>query len=1154
MYKYLLSIITFLALTVSPQYAVSQDNAPIQQYSYGQATTGRYAENSVLNTGSWVKIQIQESGLYKLTYEQLQEMGIANPANVRIYGYGGAMLPELFTSTYIDDLPLVSIHMEKGQDGVFSAGDFIIFYAQGIVKWTYDTSLKYTKHTINTYSNYGYYFVTSDLGASPTISYKTTLTSTTTDTITTYNGLYLHEIERINLINSGKTFFNEEFNSKTPTHSFQVSIPDIVPNQQAILQVHAAHKNSETCTVDMKINNSSIGTMSINGISNNLVACDQFKAQPFTLNSGNINVSLTFSLTKKEGYLDYFALETERYLTKTASEYITFRQTKYLSEVGNYTYLISNTDANTVVWDVTSLTNIQAVTTKYQNGSTTFVDRVSSQREYVAFNPSTDVFLTPTVVGPVANQNLHASSQIDMAIISNTDFLSEANRLAQAHAETDGLNVIVVDAEAVYNEFSSGTPDATAYRRFMKMFYDRATSADLAPKYLLLFGDGSFDNRRILSSTIDPDTYRLLTYQTDNSYSEVSSITTDDYFAFLDDNEVKWIQVAIMDIAVGRFPCSTAAHAKAVVDKTIKYMQNDDPGAWKNQGIYLADDGDNNDHITGADTVCNLTQHLYPSFLTRKLFFDSYIQETTASGSKYPILNKEFYDYINNGVLTINYMGHGGYNGIADERPFSIGDVDNMYNTRLPFWFTATCNFGRFDDRAKSIGEKLMTHADGGAIALATTTRTVIARQNNLINLEFAKTMLAPDTDGKINTLGRALMKAKNERAKASDINRLSYALIGDPAIRLNYPSTHKVTIDTINGRDITADIDTIRALGTVIMKGFVSDLQSTDDAVDASFNGMVEIKVFDKLQSFTTLCNDVGAKPFTYTYRSTPIFDGKVAVTNGRFEIQFIVPKDIRYNFGTGKIIMYAYDPTQGFDGNGTCSNIAVGGEADNIIWENEGPEIKLYLNSETFTDGSKVNENPLFVAHVSDQSGINTIGTGFGHDILLKLDNDPRQEYILNSYYQSSVGSFSDGYIYYQLKDLTPGKHSLYFRVWDMQNNSSSAELQFEVVKGLAPTVNNLYVIPNPVQDVADIIIENDRPNQPSEVYAYIYNIAGQLVWTNNGNFVASSDSRITMQWNVDDSSMNLTNGLYLLKVATIDTNGNKEQKSTKILLQRQ
>lgn len=1154
--KYIL-IVVICIISLNGIYGQNEPTAGLSR-GFGSATTGRYAEKSVLGTGDWYKIRISQSGLHKINYEQLISMGVSSPENIRVYGYGGAQLPENFQKKYIDDLPQTPIYMEKGTDNVFGPGDFIIFYAQGPVSWEFDVTTQSLTHTKNTYSDYGYYFLTSSFGPATPITTQTPSVPTSSEIIDYYNHFYLHEIDRINIINSGKKFYNEEFNLSKMSHTFTVNLPNIQQNKECQFIINAAHKGvragNDYEQINVYINSQPIGYLKLGKLNDDNKFQINSTSLSFNSTTPNINIKLTYTNDKSTAYLDYFIIKSHRALVKESNSALTFNFLDKMTEVGSFTYQISNSTNQLIVWDITNLNTIRKMLTKYDNGKTTFVDKANSFRKYIAFDPKTDNFPTPDFVGKISNQNLHGSSQVDMIIISDNEFIKEAQRLAQAHYDTDNMTVIVTDAETVYNEFSSGTPDATAYRRFAKMFYDRATSEELTPKFLLLFGDGSFDNRKLLKVNTDKNVYRLLTYQSDNSSSDVSSYTSDDYFAFLDDNEGVAPSLCNMDIAVGRIPAYDIKQAKTVVDKTIQYIQNDIWGAWKNQGIFLADDGDNNIHIEGADSSCNIAQRNYPDFLTRKLFFDAYKQESSASGESYPVLKKEFLDYINSGILFINYMGHGGYTGWADELMLTPSDIDNMHNQRLPLWVAATCNFSRFDHFLESASEKLLTKANGGAIGVISAARTVIANQNNLINFELNKELLSSDKNsGYLHTIGQSLMKAKNKRAQYNDVNRMSYLLLGDPAVRLNYPTSHKVVVDSINGKSIKTDMDTLGALSPVVIKGYVMDVSQPDSMADQTFNGFVEVKIFDKQQTLKTLANDAGSRPHTYVYRTSPIYSGKANVENGVFTISFVVPKDIKYNFGTGKIVLYAADPTQGFDGNGHCENLIIGGENKNIIWETDGPDLSLYLNTPTFKNGDKVNENPMFVAHVADQSGINITGSGFGHDIILKLDNDPQQEYILNNYYETAYGSYTEGYVNYQLTNLAEGKHTLYFRIWDMQNNSSTATLNFEVVKGLPVNVQNISVYPNPATDFANIVIENDRPNQPADVQIYIYDYTGKKVWQNDGYYVTDNRNRISVQWDLNDSNINIVEGLYLVKAVVTDTNGEKDKKSTKILVQR-
>ena len=1123
------------------------------------AQSSRYAESSVLSSGDWYKIQVDQTGIYKLTYEQLVDMGVKNPANVSVFGYGGAQLPESFLEPYIDDLPQLAIHMEKGSDGVFGKGDYILFYAQGPIKWKYDKSTKCFEHEVNTYSFYGYYFVTSDFPTQKLIQTSKSLEPTKNEIITSFTDYYLYEKDEVNLLNSGRVFLCDQFNQSQLSRTYSINVPNIL-KESASIRVVAAHTSFSSAYMEITVDNVVLANSKLGARpSNDFVATKTTIKKDFIPSKADeIKLKLTYSNPTSTAYLDFFTINYKRKLQKSKTEYLLFRNIDNVGVMGNFTFKLSNTNANVQIWDLTDKENIARIPTDISGTDISFVDSKSKLKEYVALDVKSDKFLQPKFISKIANQNLHSLGQADMIIIAHSDFVDAAKRLADIHLEYDGLSTHIVTPDIIYNEFSSGTPDATAYRRFVKMFYDRAKEVGNAPKYLLLFGDGSFDNRQILKANTDKDIYRLLTYQATESFEDTRSYTTDDYFGFLDDADGAYILINSLDISVGRIPAHTKEQAEGVVNKLIKYIKNEDFGTWKNRAIFLADDGDKNIHVEATDSVCRVFERLNPDILTRKLYLDSYIQEVTAVGEFYPILKKEFFDYINNGVLFVNYMGHSGYNNWTNEQILTVADIETMYNQRLPLFITASCSFSRFDDFKFSGGEAMMLNDRGGALALISSTRTVYAQPNMLLNIEIIKNLLDINKkSGRTNTIGDVYKLAKNKRAQSSDSNRLAFILLGDPAIRLVVAETHIAKIDSINGNDVTLDVDTVGALSKVILKGSICSIENTS-VIDNTFNGFVNITIFDKEETIETLCNDVissdtinNQTPFTYTYRTNPLFVGNTEVKNGKFTVEFIVPKDIRYNYGASQIIMYAVDEIQGIEANGYSFQMIIGGEAKDAILENNGPELKVYLNTPYFKNGDKVDENPVFIAELEDISGINTIGFGIGHDIILRLDNDSKQEYILNNYYESLLGSYTNGTINYQLFDLPEGKHKLFFRAWDLQNNSSSTELEFEVVKDLKPKLNDVYVYPNPVVDVANIVIEHDRPLTPFNLQLYVYNLSGLLIAQENVNVVTDASNKITVNWDVSTS---ISEGLYFVKVVIVDDNGKKSTKTAKIFVRKQ
>ena len=1114
-----------------------------------------YAPNSVLASGKWYKISVGETGVCKITYDELRSYGISNPANVRVFGYGGNQLPEHFSVDFFDDLPEVAVYKFLGDDNKFGPGDYILFYALGPVSWSVNISQKSFSHTYNTYSFTGNYFITCDMNGEAKQIVRAENATTSGVAADKYVDKFLHETEQYNICNSGRKFLGEMFNQSQLSRVITINPTDIVAEDTAFIRFRYAHVASSSANMSVTINNTKVGDLPINALPviNYIHGVDAEGIFPFIPNSGNrFNVNFQYSNPSSTAYLDYYELIYHRYLVKRSGTPLYFNNLLYLNGGDVCDFHISSTDNNLIVWEVTRNTYLKELKCSAAGNIVVASDSLDCYREYVAVNPTNDNFISAKFVGAVDNQDLHSLMQADLVIITPEEFVAPARRLAQAHEYYDALTVAVVTDDEVYNEFSSGTKDATAYRRLMKMLYDKANDEAARPKYLLLFGDGSFDNREILKNNTSVDIYKLLTYQSESSFSDVDSYTTDDYFALLKDGSGADVVADKMDIAVGRIPVYDLDQAESVVDKIVRYIADEDLDDWKNIAIYLADDGDFNEHIRSADTVCNYTQKLYPELLARKLYFDSYKQEVTSTGEFYPSLRKEFLDYVQSGVLMVNYNGHGGIYGWANEQVLTTDDIDNFYNTRLPLWVTATCDFSRFDNFLVSAGEKLLTNPKGGAMGLVSTTRTVLSAQNTALNLALVKSLLKIDYSSlRPISVGDALRLAKNSLANNYDSNRLSFILLGDPAVSLNYPSARKVEIDSVNGIP-AAVIDTVGALDIVRLSGKITD--SATGNIDNNFNGFVKITFFDKEELITTLSNDgESASPaFTYKYRSNPIYSGKVAVTNGTFNAEFIIPMDIRYNFGKGRIVLYAADSLQVVDANGTFENIVVGGENKNAHLENDGPSIKLYLNTPFFNDGDKVNSSPLFIAEVTDESGINTIGSGIGHDIIVRLDDDPQSEVVLNRYYQSDLNSYTSGTVFYQFNDLNVGKHKLFFRVWDMQNNPSSAEISFIVDEKNKIKSYEAFAYPNPASDVANFVISHNRPNQPVDVHVYIYNVTGEMLWSSSAEVVSDNSCNIVYHFSVNDA--NLYDGIYLVKILLIDSNGDKTFKSLKLFVRKQ
>lgn len=1099
-----------------------------------------YAENSVLASGKFVKVKVKESGIYKLTYEALSSMGV-NPVNVRVFGYGGALLHQNISTKRHDDLPEVAVWMEKGADGVFNAGDYILFYGQGVVKWNYDNQKKSFVHTLNHYSSEGYYFITSDVGEGRRIETVriTPPTGATVLDVTEFSDYQHHELEKLNLGKTGKVFYGEEFNMSPLSYNFNFNFPNIV-NAPVKAFVDLAVTAGTTSSFSLKLNDGQAATIPVSSKSQETYTLGYGVSETLSFANSNstLNFLLSFSKTAsyQKAYLNYLEVNVRRKLIMTGNVMFFRNVDNYLKY--NYNrYQIESAGANVQIWDITDPVNAQQIETTRNGNLLEFIDSNASVKEYVAIDPSAKAAFTlePISVGVVANQNLHALTPADFTIITHPMFLPQAEKLAQAHRDVDGMSVNVMTTEQVYNEYSSGTPDATAYRLAMKMWYDR--TAKQQPKYLLLFGRGSYDNRGIINNSGDN---LVITYQADNSLDQVKSYVTDDYFGLLDNGEGVYVAEDLLDVGVGRFPVSTTKQAEDVVNKTIAYMKNDVRGNWKNQLGFVADDGDAALHMRDMDNqVVKVMQTQFPGYQYNKIYLDSYKKEITANGESYPLARTKLNSLVHSGLFMLNFMGHAGEFGWTKEGVLTTNDVRNMYNTKLPFWVTATCDFVLFDVKTVSAGEHVLLNPTGGGIGLFSAARVVYAAENARLNNKFVQYLFRKNGNNEYPRMGDVVRLSKND--VGSGMNKLSYMLFGNPALRMNYPTNYKVITEKINNKVVSGG-EVLKALSVNEISGYITD-ENGQPITD--FNGMVEVSIADKVQRITTLNNQNGGA-ITYDDRPNMLYSGKTNVVNGRFAFTMMVPRDIRYNYGSGRINYYASEDENGREAQGYYENFTVGGSETITTEDTTGPNVEMYLNSPGFVSGGKVNETPVFVAKLSDENGINTVGSGIGHDIKLVVDDNASTTYTLNEYYESDAGSYQSGTVRMKLPQLKDGKHTLRFYVWDLLNNSTLATLDFEVVSGLAPQVFGVSNYPNPVKTSTSFVIEHDRPETILETTLLVYDISGRLLFTEIKN---SADN---LSWNlIDSSGERVKPGVYLYRIAIKTPSGKETSKANKIIV---
>ena len=773
---------------------------------------------------------------------------------------------------------------------------------------------------------------------------------------------------------------------------------------------------------------------------------------------------------------------------------------------------------------------------------------------------STTAFAEPSFVYRLMNQDHHADSAVDMVIIVPTSlkWLSQAERIKKLHEERDGLSVRIIPADELYHEFSSGTPDATAYRRYMKMLYDRAKTDEEMPRYLLLFGDGAYDNRMLSSdwSSCNPDDF-LLCFESENSFSHVYCYVSDDFYALLDDGEQieegtgNKSYLGKPDVAVGRFSARTLEEAKVLVDKTISYANNEFAGAWQNTICMMGDDGNNNSHMATADRVANLVENTYPGYNVQKIYWDAYQRTTSSTGDSYPDVTRLIKQQMADGALVMNYSGHGAAYTLSHEMVLKLPDFEEATSLCLPLWLTASCDIMPFDGQEDNIGETAMNNQRGGAIAFFGTTRTVYANYNEQMNLAFMKHVLGSDEQGRPMPIGEAVRRAKCDlvsQGKDTSPNKLQYTLLGDPALALATPQMG-ITIDRIGGQAVTEG-ESIRLLaGSVVeVSGHITSGQATAD----QFTGVITATIRDAEETITCRLNNTTSEgadtAFVYQDRTKTLYHGSDSVRNGQFTFTFAVPKDISYAEGSGLMTLYAVNSSKSSEAHGVCDRFILNGSSSEAS-DSIGPSIYCYLNSSSFTNGGRVNATPYFVAELYDDSGINASGSSIGHDLELVIDGDMQKTYNLNNYFTYDFGDYRSGQVGFSIPELEEGKHKLLFRAWDVQNNSSTTELTFEVVKG-EPGSITIDCKRNPSSNLATFVITHDRAGTQLDVQLDLYDTSGRQLWRHRESGV-SSGNVYTMDWDLSISGGRpLMTGVYIYRI-TVSSDGGREVSQAKKMI---
>lgn len=1112
---------------------------------------------SILQTGTWFKIAVTNDGIYKLSYDFFKQHGIdviaLNPKNIRIYGNGGGMLPKANAGARADDLVENAIVVEGENDGVFNKEDVVLFYGQGPLRWRYTKSaIPGFEHITHLYSDTTYYFLNVDLGAGKRIAEQPSSSMVPTHIVNSFNDYALHENDDRNLFKTGSTWYGEYFdNISSYDFAFQFPYIESAPATVKVAMAATYDAADSKYTVSCQSGIASFVVPESGGFD---LAKEGQKVVQFVPSGPDLTVQVKKETDAAIAWLDYIEVNVRRKLSMVGDQ-MKFRDVSSAGpgHVARYTL---ETTVPTQVWDVTDPLNI------YKQQTTTanlleFVLPADTVKEFIAFTGTTH--LIPQFSGKVDNQNLHAISQKDFIIVSHPDFLTEANQLAAIHEKEDKLSTVVVTTQQIYNEFSSGCRDITAIRDFVRMFYKRATTPSELPKYLLLIGDGSYDNKREYIS----NTNFIPAYESPLSTNYVNSFVSDDFYGLLDDAEGIFdpeSQEAV-DIGVGRFPVKSKSEAQAAINKVIQYIKKGVPpntanngcsnnqsspfGDWRNMICLVADDEDDNRHMKNTEKLATILDTAFKTYNVDKIYLDAYQQESTPGGERYPDANDAIEKRVEKGCLIFNYSGHGGEVGLAHERVLNISTINKWSNfNNMPLFFTATCEFSRYDDPGRTAaGEYVFLNPKGAAIALFTTVRQVFETQNAILNESFMKQVFKP-LNNEMPRLGDIFQAMKSETINLNTNSR-GFSLLGDPALRLAYPKYDVVT-DSVNEVAVSsATNDTLTPLSHVTISGHIEN----NGAVITNYNGVLYPTVFNTPRKITTLSNNQDG-PYVFMLQKDVLYKGKASVVNGRFKYEFIVPKDIAYQYGVGRISYYAENGSD--DGNGYHEKIIIGGTATSTDTDHTGPEIELYMNDSKFIYGGTTNEKPDVFAVLRDENGINTVGNGIGHDIIAVLDANTEHSIVLNDFYQSDLNSYKSGTIRYPLKNISEGKHTLTLKAWDVYNNSSLATTEFVVSSSSDFKLDHVLNYPNPFTTNTKFFFEHNQCCQFLTIQVQVFTISGKLVKTINKYTFSEGYRTDPLEWDGrDDFGDRVARGVYVYRLKIKNSKGASAEKFEKLVV---
>lgn len=1108
----------------------------------------QHAYHSVLSEHTWYKMTIAEEGIYKLDYATLASMGIdmetLNPNQIRIFGNEAGALPEKNSDTRPDDLTEMAIFVSGAEDGCFDESDYVLFFGQEATRWTLgEGDTRYYKRNRNYYSDVTHYYLCTDSGVDGLrIASQPSLPVTEAVTvISDFNYVAWHEEELMSPYFSGQNWFGEMVNEADPVLEVTFKLPNLIADKPILFtsalmgRVAQGSLHYDIWVNDNLVaNHSAIGSYgnggytfgAPGGVSDKQLALDSDTAVcHLEIVPENNNASL---------YLDYFELSCWRRLKRVGNDF-SFKIMPSQFGDGSTAIWIQDVDNNYQLWDVSDAMHPCVQEGLLSGGNFVFASDQPADKRYHLFRSS--AYRPIQSFETVANQDVHAIADADMLIITPNVFREQAEQLAEMHREWDDMLCVVVDVDEIANEFATGTPDPTGIRDFVRMVYFRSGGH---LKYITLFGKASADFRDIkgYGKNFVP-TYEAVK----KPFSQLDSFCTDDYFVIMNANDGVDSEGTVC-MGIGRLPVTTVEEAENVLSKIRHYYDlSKMNGDWKMNHLFMADD-DSYNFFSQAETCASIIDTTCHAMHHVKLYTDAYQQVSSASGPRYPGAHDELMRLFDQGVLSMQYAGHAGYLGLTSEAVFTVSDIAEMTNyDRLPYIFTASCEFSVFDNPLKiSAGEQMLLSNKGGAIALFTAPRPTQSPNNLKLAKAWSRYLYARE-DGLPLRFGDISRLAKTDSYVKANA---TYVLLGDPALRISLPKEEVKTV-RINGEDLQEELF-LHALSMVNVEG---EIRGTNGRLDQGFNGEVWVTLYDKKSSFVTLGHeDAGARNFTY-YNDV-LYRGRATVTNGKFNVSFQVPADINQNSGMARLSYYAYDSIRQIDAMGVFEGFSLGGVDPAMSHDNEGPQIKFYWNSPEFENGDVVARNGVLHAELYDAQGISHYGYSLGRNIMLSSTLAGYDNMNLNDAFEPALDDFRRGTITLPISELEPGTYQFGLKAWDTQDNPSEVRLWFVVQDGIF--LSHVYNYPNPFSDATYFNLAHDGNDGQYTVNIEIFDMMGRHIANLSQKVTSVGNVMEPIRWEGKDASGNsLRTGIYLYRLSLTDEEGNTRTVSQRMVVAR-